>query len=327
MNSTQIRRIRRAVKRVKYKEEHGLPPRGVRSKASMVTKTSKKDKENAMEGNREQEQEFSEEDKQEDNDKESQTKDDDDDDDDDDQKSVKEKYTEGVKENDTEDDDDDEDFVEGLTDDALVYDKESVEEDFMKEDGEGIKESDTVCNNEPAKDDNRGVEEQFAGENDDAKENATEDDNVRLEEDFIEDDEGGEEDVTKVDNKGVEDSVAVYDSAIVEEIFGVNNNERVEERVEDVPGEHDEVIINRDDNEGHTKTAADGACKFTPLTHHRNLRQRNVVIMIPSLIEGWPPVLLSEPIIDRLDPIDFKIMQLEYEYHLFSDELHDDRFV
>ncbi|KAG1764870.1 hypothetical protein EV702DRAFT_90832 [Suillus placidus] len=323
MNSTQIRRIRRAVKRVKYKEEHGPPPRDVRSKASMVTKTSKKDKENGMEGNREHEQEFSEEDKQEDNDKGSQTKDDKEDD----QKSVKEKYNEGVKENDIEDDDDDEGFVEGLTDDALVYDKEGVEEDFMKEDEEGVKESVAICNNELTKDDNRGVEEQFAGENDDGKENATEDDNVRLEEDFIEDDEGDEEDVTKVDNKGVEDSVAVYDSTIVEEIYAVNNNERVDERVEDVPGEHDEVVINRDDNEGHTKTAAGDACKFTPLTHHRNLRQRNGVIMIPSLIKGWPPVLLSEPVIDRLDPIDFKIMQLEYEYHLSRDELHDDRFV
>ncbi|KAG1880761.1 hypothetical protein F4604DRAFT_1922385 [Suillus subluteus] len=352
MNSTQIRRIRRAVKRVKYKEEHGPPhrdvrnktskkdkenvmendreheqeheppPRDVRSKASKITKTSTKDKEHVVENDREQEQEISKEDKQEDDFKESQTKDHKESD----QKSVK-KYDEDVKEDDTENDDD-EGFVEGLTDDVLVYDKEGVEEDFITKDEEGVKEGATVGTKELREDDNRGVEEQFAGENEDVKENGTEDDNVRLEEDLMEDDESGEEDLPKVDNEGVEDNVTVYDSAIVEEIFTVNDNEGVDEGVrkcdyervqDDFPKEHNEVVVNGDDNEGHTKTAADGACKFTPPTHHRNLRQRNGVIMIPSLIKGWPPVLLSEPIMDRLDPIDFKIMQLECEYHLSCD--------
>ncbi|KAG2360278.1 hypothetical protein BDR07DRAFT_1412984 [Suillus spraguei] len=289
MNSTQIRRIRRAVKRVKYKEEHGLLPRGVRSKALVVTKTSKKEEENIMENSREHEQKINEEDKQEDNDNDNQMKDDKEDD----QKFV-EKYHEGVKE------DDDEGF-------------EGVDEDFMKKDDE-VKEGATAGDNELTEDDSRDVREQFASENEDMKENVAEDEDTCLEEDFMK----SEEDVTTVDIKGVEANVAVYEITIVGEIFTVNDNECVDESVKkyNVLEEHNEVIVNEDDNQDHTKTTADGTCKLAPPTHHRNLDLRNSVTMIPSLIKGWPPVLLSESIIDKLDPIDFKIMQLECEYHL-----------
>ncbi|KAG1764468.1 hypothetical protein EDD22DRAFT_453560 [Suillus occidentalis] len=54
MNSTQIRRIRRAVKRVKYKMENGPPPRDV-SKAS---KTSEGNKEDVVENYWEPEQDY-----------------------------------------------------------------------------------------------------------------------------------------------------------------------------------------------------------------------------------------------------------------------------
>lgn len=388
MNSSQIRRIRRAVKRVKYIKENGLPPRDVGRKAS---KTSKGNKEDVVENYWEPEQDINEEDKQEDNAKK------------DDQTSVKEDYSDGAKEDDTEDD---EEGSEGLMDDVFVHDKQCVEEEFMEKVGKDI----TIGDNELTKDDNIGEEEQFVGENDDMKETFTEDDNVRMEEDVI------EEDVTKVDNEEVEDKVAVHDSAIVENIFTVNDNEDVEERdherihddvpeehnkvdnegvedkvaaydsttvdkiftvndnervqydvleehnkvgneevedkvaaydsttvetiftvndnesvqerdyehirQDDTPEEHDKVVIDVNDDESHTKSAADGPCKFTPPT-----QQRNGAIMIPSLIKGWPPVLLSQPVIDRLDPVDFKIMQLEYEYYLSREERYNDSFI
>lgn len=89
MNSTQIRRIRRAVKRVKYIKENGLPPRDVGRKAF---KTFKGKKEDVVENHWEPEQDINEEGKQEDNAKK------------DDQTSVKEDYSDGAKEDDTEDD-------------------------------------------------------------------------------------------------------------------------------------------------------------------------------------------------------------------------------
>ncbi|KAG2072533.1 hypothetical protein BDR04DRAFT_1096512 [Suillus decipiens] len=315
MNSTQIRRIRRAVKRVKYKEEHGLLPRGVRSKAS------KKEEENIMKNSREHEEKINEEDEQEDDYNDNQMKDDKDD-----QKFV-EKYHEGVKEDNTENDNE---GFEGLTDDTFVYDNEGVDEDFMKKDDE-VKEGATAGDNELTEDDSRDVEEQFARE-DDMKKNVVEYEDICLEEDFMK----SEEDVTKVDIEGVEANVAVYEITIVGEIL--NDNECVDESVKEsdyecvqdnVLQEHDEVIVNEDDNQDHTTTTADGTCtsKLTPPTHHRNLDLRNGVTTIPSLIKGWPPVLLSESIIDKLDPIDFKIMQLECEYHLSREELHNNCFV
>ncbi|KAG1796369.1 uncharacterized protein HD556DRAFT_296546 [Suillus plorans] len=352
MNATQIRRIRRAVKRVQYKAEHKPPSRDVRSKIK------KKDKD-VMENDQGHEQGISKEDEQDDA-KESLMKDDKDD-----QKYVKESYNEGAKDDDTEDDDegleglmedvpvhdkeddteDDDEGLEGLMDDVPVHDKEDdteddneleglidevlvqdkgVEENIMKKDDGCVKEGAAAGNNELAEDDNRGVEKQFGGENEDVKEKVTEDGNICLEENFMEDDQGGEEDITKVDLEGVEDDVAVYDSEGVDEGVKECEYECVQD---DVPEEHNEVVINGDDNEGHTKTAADGACKSIHSTYHRDLCQRNDVIMIPSLIKGWPPVLLSEPIMNGLDPIDFKIMQLECEYHLSREEPHNGRFV
>lgn len=319
MNATQIRRIRRAVKRVKYKAEHKPPSRDVRSK------TKKKDKD-VMENDRGHEQEISKEDEQDDV-KESLRKDDKDD-----QKYV-ESYDEDAKDDDEglmndvpvhdKEDDDELEGLEGLINDILVHDK-GVEEDIMKQDDGCVKEGAAVGDNELTEDDNRGIEEQFGGENEDMKEKFTEDGNICLEENFMEDDKGGEEDMTKINNEGVEDNAVVYDSEGVDEGVKECEYECVQD---DVPEEHNEVVINGDDNEGHTKTAADGACKSIHSTYHRDLRQRNDVIMIPSLIKGWPPVLLSEPIMNGLDPIDFKIMQLECEYHLSREEPHNGRFV
>ncbi|KAG1764469.1 hypothetical protein EDD22DRAFT_453561 [Suillus occidentalis] len=145
----------------------------------------------------------------------------------------------------------------------------------------------------------------------------------------VDDNERVQDDVPEEHNKvGNEDKVAGYDSTtVLETIFTVNDNESVKERDyehirQDAPEEHNKVVIGVNDDESHTKSAAGGPCKFTPPT-----QQRNGVIMIPSLIKGWPPVLLSEPVIDRLDPIDFKIMQLEYEYYLSREELYNDSFI
>ncbi|KAG1901272.1 uncharacterized protein F5891DRAFT_249535 [Suillus fuscotomentosus] len=327
MNATQIRRIRRAVKRVKYKAEHQPPSRDVRSK------TKKKDKD-VMENDRGHEQEISKEDEQDDV-KESLLKDDKDD-----QKYV-ESYDEDAKDDDeglmndvpvhdkedgTEDDDE---GLEGLMGDVPVHDKEDDTEDDDELEGlEGLIDDvlvhDKGIEEDIMKQDDGGVEEQFEGENEDMKEKVTEDGNVCLEENFMEDDKSGEEDMTKIINEGVEDNAVVYDSEGVDE--GVKECE-YECIQDDVLEEHNEVVIDGDDNEGHTKTAADGACKSIHSTYHRDLRQRNDVIMIPSLIKGWPPVLLSEPIMNGLDPIDFKIMQLECEYHLSREEPHNGRYV
>ncbi|KAG1869208.1 hypothetical protein C8R48DRAFT_771368 [Suillus tomentosus] len=319
MNATQIRRIRRAVKRVKYKAEHKPPSRDVRSK------TKKKDKD-VMENDRGHEQEVSKEDEQDDV-KESLRMDDKDD-----QKYV-ESYNEDAKDDDEglmndvpvhdKEDDNELEGLEGLIDDVLEQDK-GVEEDIVKQDDGCVKEGAAVGDNELTEDDNRGIEEQFGGENEDMKEKVIADGNICLEENFMEDDKGGEEDMTKIDNEGVEDNAVVYDSEGVDEGVKECEYECVQD---DVPEEHNEVVINGDDNEGHTKTGADGACKSVHSAYHRDLRQRNDIIMIPSLIKGWPPVLLSEPIMNGLDPIDFKIMQLECEYHLSREEPHNGRFV
>ncbi|KAG0704100.1 hypothetical protein DFH29DRAFT_399806 [Suillus ampliporus] len=183
-----------------------------------------------------------------------------------------------------------------------------------KEDKQGdVRVDDMESQTKGGKEDGQeSVEEEY---NENAKDDSTEDKGVG--EDFTENYEGIEENVSG--NEGVE---------------------------EDVTEEHDKVA-NEEDNEDRTKKA-DSACESAPLTQHHTPylragtmmvpsfvkgwphvllsdkhveedvtpRQRVRAMVIPSLVVGWPPVLLSESIFDQLDPIDFKIMQLECRYHL-----------